>query len=56
MRVKIVDTFHILIKIGDFEAPTATYAHHAPYVISIYLMDCTATFPVNVVGIKSALA
>ncbi|WP_245549986.1 hypothetical protein [Haliscomenobacter hydrossis] len=51
---KIVDTFHILIKIGDFEAPKATYAHHAPYVISTGPMDCTAAFPVNVVGIKSA--
>ncbi|AEE52691.1 MopE-related protein [Haliscomenobacter hydrossis] len=51
---KIVDTFHILIKIGDFQAPTATYAHHAPYVISTGPMDCTAAFPIGVAGIKSA--
>ncbi|MBK9488695.1 MAG: hypothetical protein IPO07_07780 [Haliscomenobacter sp.] len=51
---KIVDTFHILIKIGDFKAPTATYAHHAPYEISTGPMDCTAAFPVTVAGIKSA--
>ncbi|AEE52990.1 T9SS type A sorting domain-containing protein [Haliscomenobacter hydrossis] len=51
---KIVDTFHILIKIGDFEAPGVTYAHHAPYVISTGPMDCTAAFPVTIAGIKSA--
>ncbi|WP_421800250.1 T9SS type A sorting domain-containing protein [Haliscomenobacter sp.] len=50
----IVDTFHILIKIGDFEGPTATYAEHAPYVISTGPMDCTAAIPVTVAGIKSA--
>ncbi|WP_052324522.1 PKD-like domain-containing protein [Haliscomenobacter hydrossis] len=51
---KIVDTFHILIKIGDFKAPTATYEHHAPYVISTGPMDCTAAFPITAAGIKSA--
>ncbi|WP_353485372.1 SdrD B-like domain-containing protein, partial [Haliscomenobacter sp.] len=50
----IVDTFHVLIKIGDFEAPTYTLAHHAPFEISTGPMDCTAAFPVTVAGIKSA--
>ena len=50
----IVDTFHILIKIGDFTAPTCEYAHGAPYDISTGPMDCTAAIPVTVAGIKSA--
>jgi large repetitive protein len=50
----IVDTFHILIKIGDFEAPSFSLAHHAPFEISTGPMDCTAAFPVTVAGIKSA--
>ncbi len=50
----IVDTFHILIKIGDFEAPYLEYAHHAPLDISTGPMDCTAAFPISVAGIKSA--
>jgi len=50
----IVDTFHILIKIGDFTPPKLEYAHHAPFVISTGPMDCTAAFPVTVAGIKSA--
>ncbi|MDX2070832.1 MAG: PKD-like domain-containing protein, partial [Haliscomenobacter sp.] len=50
----IVDTFHILIKIGDFKAPTCEYAHGAPYDISTGPMDCTAAIPVTVAGIKSA--
>ncbi len=50
----IVDTFHILIKIGDFTAPTIEYAHGAPYDISTGPMDCTAAIPVTVAGIKSA--
>ncbi|WP_373550150.1 hypothetical protein, partial [Haliscomenobacter sp.] len=44
----IVDTFHILIKIGDFTAPTCEYAHGAPYDISTGPMDCTAAIPVTV--------
>ncbi|WP_421800255.1 Calx-beta domain-containing protein [Haliscomenobacter sp.] len=50
----IVDTFHILIKIGDFTAPTVEYAHGAPYDISTGPMDCTAAIPVTVAGIKTA--
>ncbi len=50
----IVDTFHILIKIGDFTAPTVEYAHGAPFDISTGPMDCTAAIPVTVAGIKSA--
>ncbi len=50
----IVDTFHILIKIGDFTAPTVEYAHGAPYDISTGPMDCTAAIPVSVAGIKTA--
>ena len=50
----IVDTLHILIKIGDFEAPTYDYAHGAPFDISTGPMDCTAAIPVTVAGIKSA--
>ncbi|WP_421797557.1 T9SS type A sorting domain-containing protein [Haliscomenobacter sp.] len=50
----IVDTFHILIKIGDFTAPTCEYAHGAPYDISTGPMDCTAAIPVTVAGIKTA--
>ncbi|WP_421796223.1 ice-binding family protein [Haliscomenobacter sp.] len=50
----IVDTFHVLIKIGDFTAPTVEYAHGAPYDISTGPMDCTAAIPVTVAGIKSA--
>jgi hypothetical protein len=50
----IVKTFHILIKIGDFEAPKYALAHHAPFEISTGPMDCTAAFPVTVAGIKSA--
>jgi hypothetical protein len=49
----IVDTFHVLIKIGDFEAPTYEYAHGAPFDISTGPMDCTAAIPVTVAGIKS---
>ncbi len=50
----VVDTFHILIKIGDFTAPTCEYAHGAPFDISTGPMDCTAAIPVTVAGIKSA--
>jgi hypothetical protein len=50
----IVDTFHILIKIGDFTPPKLEYAHHAPFEISTGPMDCTAAFPVTVAGIKTA--
>jgi hypothetical protein len=50
----IIDTIHILIKIGDFTPPKLEYAHHAPFEISTGPMDCTAAFPVTVVGIKSA--
>ncbi len=49
----VVDTFHILIKIGDFEAPYLEYAHHAPFDISTGPMDCTAAFPITAAGIKS---
>ncbi len=51
----IVDTFHILIKIGDFEGPTLEYAHHAPFDLSTGPMDCTAALPATVSGIKSQL-
>jgi len=50
----IVDTFHILIKIGDFAAPTVEYARGAPFDISTGPMDCTAAFPISVAGIKAA--
>ncbi|MDX2067888.1 MAG: PKD-like domain-containing protein, partial [Haliscomenobacter sp.] len=50
----IVDTLHILIKIGDFEAPTYDYAHGAPFDISTGPMDCTAAIPVTATGIKAA--
>ncbi|MBK9492017.1 MAG: hypothetical protein IPO07_26850 [Haliscomenobacter sp.] len=50
---KVVDTFHILIKIGDFKGKY-DLAHHAPYDISTGPMDCTAVFPVTIPGIKSA--
>ena len=49
----IVDTLHILIKIGDFEAPSLEYTHHAPNALSTGPMDCTAAFPISVAGIKS---
>ncbi len=49
----IVDTLHILIKIGDFEAPSLEYAHHAPNALSTGPMDCTAAFPISAAGIKS---
>ncbi len=49
----IVDTFHILIKIGDFEGPSLEYAHHAPNALSTGPMDCTAAFPISAAGIKS---
>jgi hypothetical protein len=48
-----IDTFHILIKIGDFEAPKLEYAHHAPNALSTGPMDCTAAFPVSVAGIRN---
>ncbi|MBK9491472.1 MAG: hypothetical protein IPO07_23810 [Haliscomenobacter sp.] len=51
---KVVDTFHILIKIGDFKAPIYDLAHHAPFEISTGPMDCTAAFPVTKAGVKSA--
>jgi len=50
----IIDTIHILIKIGDFTPPKLEYAHHAPFEISTGPMDCTAAFPVTVAGIKTA--
>jgi len=50
----IIDTLHILIKIGDFEAPTLEYAHHAPYDLSTGPMDCTASFPISAAGLKSS--
>jgi large repetitive protein len=50
----VIDTFHILIKIGDFTPPSLGYAHHAPFEISTGPMDCTAAFPVTVAGIKTA--
>jgi hypothetical protein len=49
----IVDTFHILIKIGDFQAPTATFAEQVPYVIDTDSMGCTVSIPKTLAGIKS---
>jgi hypothetical protein len=49
----IIDTIHILIKIGDLEAPSLEYAHHAPNALSTGPMDCTAAFLINAAGIKS---
>ncbi|MDX2067708.1 MAG: SdiA-regulated domain-containing protein, partial [Haliscomenobacter sp.] len=50
---RIVDTFHVLIKFGDFSAPSLEYAPQAPFNISTGPMDCTAAFPISATGIKS---
>ncbi len=49
----IVDTFHILIKIADLQAPGVTFAEQAPYVIDTDSMGCTGSIPKTLAGIKS---
>jgi len=52
---KIVDTLHVLIKIGDFEAPTLALPAKLPIILSTGPMDCTASFLGNsVAGLKNA--
>ena len=55
----IVDTFRVLIKIGDFEAPKLTPPHHyhdtLPIVLSTGPLNCEASIPVTVKGLKEVL-
>ena len=50
----IVDTFHVLIKIGDFEAPKITMPHH-PVELSTGPINCEASIPLTVKGLKEAI-
>lgn len=50
----IVDTFHVLIKIGDFEGPSLTLPHH-PIELSPGPMACEASLPVTAKGLKDVL-
>jgi large repetitive protein len=50
----IVDTFHVLIKIGDFEAPEISMPHH-PIELSTGPINCEASIPLTVKGLKDAL-
>jgi hypothetical protein len=51
---EIVKTFHVLIKIGDFDAPTVITPHH-PIELSTGPMNCDASFPVTIRGLKEVL-
>lgn len=53
----VVDTFHVLIKIGDFEAPKIgkpDTVHH-PIKLSTGPINCEASIPLTVKGLKEAL-
>ncbi len=47
----IVDTFHVLIKIGDFQAPTITAK--TPITVSTGPMNCTASIPTTRARLKT---
>ena len=47
----IIDTLHVLIKIGDFQAPTVTAK--TPVRISTGPMNCTASIPTTAARLKS---
>lgn len=50
----VVDTFHVLIKIGDFEAPKISMPHH-PIELSTGPINCEASIPLTGKGLKDAL-
>jgi len=50
----IIDTFHVLIKIGDFEAPKITPPHH-PVELSTGPVNCEASIPLNIKGLNDVL-
>ncbi|HOY16162.1 MAG TPA: hypothetical protein PLC89_02675 [Haliscomenobacter sp.] len=55
----IVDTFHVLIKIGDFDAPKLIPPHHynetLPIELSTGPLNCEASIPVTVKGLNEVL-
>ncbi len=50
----IIDTLHVLIKIGDFKAPTITAK--TPVTISTGPMNCTASIPTTAARLKSDMS
>lgn len=50
----VVDTLHVLIKIGDFEAPKITKPHH-PVELSTGPINCEASIPLTAKGLKDVL-
>lgn len=50
----VVDTFHVLIKIGDFEAPTIKPPHH-PIDLSTGPVNCEASIPLTIKGLNEVL-
>ncbi len=48
----IVDTMRVLIKIGDFTAPTVSKPTR-PLVVSTTPLGCTSAVPVNIAGLKA---
>jgi large repetitive protein len=51
---KVIDTLHVLIKIGDFSGPTLAKPT-APIVVSTGPAACTASIPVTAARLKSDL-